>query len=99
MSVRAIWTDDVLWEVEQHLRFVTRVYGQLAADRLVDGLGDRVRRAAEFPRWGPRYSGSSDPDTRVVYYEHRYGIIYRVEHDAIVVLKVYDTRSPKPEMS
>ncbi len=63
------------------------------AARLAGAVLNAVRRAREFPHTGtPLREFGEDPLYRAIGAIWYYRVVYKVEHDAVVILRVWDAR-------
>ncbi|WP_250485288.1 type II toxin-antitoxin system RelE/ParE family toxin [Caballeronia sp. GaOx3] len=94
MSLRILWTETAREELRERMAFVAR-RSQQAATRLFDRILDSVVPASEHPfifREG-RVAG-----TREIVAHPNYIVVYRVIHDAIVVVQVLHAREEYPPL-
>jgi len=78
------WTEQALWWLQEIHSFIHEDNPQ-AADRVVDGILEKIDLLPDFPEIGYRYRKHPARDVRIVLYGH-YRIAYMIEAEDMIVL-------------
>ena len=76
------WTQEAASWLDEIYRYIAQESPQ-SADKVAQGIYDRVQILSEFPEIGYRYGRTSAGDIRVLLYGH-YRIAYLIQEDDVV---------------
>lgn len=88
--MKIIWSERALAQIREIFHFIAEDRPMLA-ERILEGLLERVELLLEFPDQGVVWGGTPRPDLRSIVVES-YRILYRVRPEGIAVLSVRHTR-------
>lgn len=93
---QVIWTTPASDDIERHFQFLA-TENPKAAVRAVQTIVRMGRSLENFPRRGtPLQDGSNRRKLRVDFGKYGYAILYRVEENRVVILRVYHGRESRP---
>lgn len=84
--MRVIWSPLAISKVQEEAQYIAKDR-PVAAERWVDGIFEAVRPLASFPNEGRIVPELRRPEIRELIHGG-YRVIYRISHDAILILTV-----------
>jgi addiction module RelE/StbE family toxin len=87
--MKIIWSERALAQIREIFHFISEDR-PLIAERILEGLLERVELLVEFPEQGAVWGGSRRPDLRSIVVGS-YRILYRIRSEEIAILSVRHT--------